>query len=256
LYVITLLLGCFEGSEPCFVAASSDGTVTISHHRSKDGLWGVMEENNQIMFCQRCIGIGTVDYGVSLKTERRYAVCCLRGGTIYMVPVGEPAISKDEMEQNDITMFAVPMDPDGDDDGLVRFVQNFTGGMAHVVCWTDQVSTDKSHPVGAMPDGTMKPVAMVGWPGGNIDVYDVAPERKSSTDIFLEEIIERGMVTKLVQRLLDVSKSHPLISSDVWRRAWDECHEVTNLDGILKGIKDTSTEDFLSMRLILLNLTQ
>jgi len=247
------------------VSASSDGTVAISHYHPEHGSWGVMEEDNQIMLFQRCIGIGTFDYGGDnlYKSDwdgarsgaMRYAVCCLRGGTIYLVPVAEhgTAVPTQEMGQKDIHVFAVPVDPDGDDDGLVRFVQNFTAGMAQVTCWKDR-GTDMSHLIGNVTDSSMKSVALVGWPGGNIDVYDVAPGRRRITVI--GEIVDRGVVKKLVDRLLEIDKSHPLISSDLWRRAWDECHEGSNVDGILKGIKRSSSRDFAATRSLLLSLVR
>ena len=127
--------------------------------------------------------------------------------------------------------------------------------MAHVMCWKDQLGTDKTHSIGITSDSSMKSVAMVGWPGGNIDVYEVTPGQRRDTDILIGEIVDRGVVTKLVERLLEIDRSHPLISSDLWCRVWDECHEVDNVDAILKGIKGTS-RDFAAMRSLLLGLTR
>ncbi|KAL7531219.1 hypothetical protein ACHAXR_003908, partial [Thalassiosira sp. AJA248-18] len=186
------LLGCFERPDSCFVSASSDGTVAISHYQQERGSWGVMEEDNQIMLFQRCIGTGTFDYGDIVSGARRYAVCCLRGGTIYLIPVAENDTTR-ALGGNEITMFAVPMDPNGDDDGLLRFVQNFTAGMVQVLCWKDQLGPDKSHMMCTVkPDGTTKSVALVGWPGGIIDVYELNPERRRDTNVLLGEIVERG----------------------------------------------------------------
>mmetsp|Transcript_21338 Transcript_21338/g.45095 ORF Transcript_21338/g.45095 Transcript_21338/m.45095 type:complete len:272 (+) Transcript_21338:1770-2585(+) len=258
-YETWLLLGCFEESDSCFASASSDGTVAISHYHPKHGSWGVMEEDNQIMLFQRCIGVGTFDYSnicpfksrLDETVAKRYIACCLRGGTIYLIPVKEPSASG----HNDITMLAAPLEPDGDDDGVVRFAQNFTAGMAQVLSWTNQVLIDTTKMIGNISDSTKKSVAMVGWPGGNVDVYEVNPAQSRDTSILVGELVDSGVVTKLVERLLEVDKSHPLITSELWRKVWHECDRVKNVDAILKGIKSTS-RDFSAMRSMLLNLTQ
>ncbi|KAL9188557.1 hypothetical protein ACHAXT_006935 [Thalassiosira profunda] len=159
---VTNKICCFEGSRPCFASASSDGTVAISHCSPEDGSWGVMQANNQLMFFERCIGLAAVDGG------GRYVACCLRGGTIYLVPVVEPGTAT--TDQNEIAMLSVPVDPDGEDDGLERFVQNFTAGTALVGNWKDPLSRERYR---ASDKVSARVVAMVGWPGGNIDVYAI-----------------------------------------------------------------------------------
>ena len=74
---------------------------------------------------------------------------------MYMVPV----VEKDNTN-NDTIMFTIPVD-DGDD-SLVRLVQSFTAGMAKVKRWKSSEDTE-----------TSKDVALVGWQGGIIDVYEL-----------------------------------------------------------------------------------
>ena len=73
---------------------------------------------------------------------------------MYMVPVVEG-----DSTNHDIIMFTIPVD-DGDD-SLVRLVHSFTAGITKVKRWKS--SEDK----------TTKPIALVGWQGGIIDVYDL-----------------------------------------------------------------------------------
>lgn len=245
-------LGYFEGANPCFASASSDGTVAISHCNSGEGIWGVEEEDNQIMLSQKCVGMGTLDclFG-------RFAVCGLRGGTIYLVPVAEhgQADSKQSAHQNDITMVSVPVDSDGDDDGLVRYLQGFTAGMAQVLQWKCGMGKQNLIVNNKQNESETKSVAMVGWPGGIIDVFEICPAKINNNEVLLREMVDRGAVTKLVERLLEIGKDHPLISSDLWSRAWDECHKVKNLDTILGGIKDSgSVRGFAAMKTLLLSI--
>ena len=249
------VLGCFEGSNACFASASSEGTVAISHLDPKVG-WGVMKDENQLMLFQRCIGLGTCNCLSNLDEATRYIVCCLRGGTIYLVPIAEQEESGETERggsENEITVCDVPIDPNGDDDGLVRFVQNFTAGLARAKPWIDLRTMDSRH---MESECTMKSVALVGWSGGILDVYEVTPaaSRNDAKNALLSEIVNRGVATKLVEKLLGIERSHSLLTSDLWRKAWDECHELNSLDDVLEGIKDTPRGDFSALRSLLLSL--
>ena len=156
-------LGCFEGLD-CFALASSDGTVAISHCNPINGSWGVRQDDNQTMLFQRCIGLGTFHYSNSLSDSESYVCCCLRGGTIYVVPV---RAENDVTDNEDLLMFPAPLDPNGDDDGLVRLTQSFTAGMAQVEYWKGGVVKENADCC------TTKSVALLGWPGGTIDVYEL-----------------------------------------------------------------------------------
>ena len=89
---------------------------------------------------------------------------------MYLVPVEEfrTGTSARATQRRAITMFAAPSDADGNEDGAVRFVQTFAGGMAR--CRREDVHVD-----GESSDSMVKSVALVGWPGGNIDVFEVNP---------------------------------------------------------------------------------
>ena len=72
-----------------------------------------------------------------------------------MVPVVEG-----DSTNNDIIMFTIPVD-DGDD-SLARLVHSFTAGMTKVKRWKSSEDTE-----------TSIDVALVGWQGGIIDVYEL-----------------------------------------------------------------------------------
>ena len=116
-----------------------------------------MDSSNQLMLFQKCIGLGTFDYSSTCSDMTgRYIACCLRGGTMYLVPVVE-----NDVTRNDVTMLTIPLD--SGNDGLVRLVQSFTAGMAKV---RHRKEENKE---------CVKSVAMIGWQEGIIDVYDVCP---------------------------------------------------------------------------------
>ena len=79
-----------------------------------------------------------------------------------------PVRAENDVTNNDLFMFAVPLDPNGDDDGLVRLAQSFTAGMAQVLYWKGGVVKENEDCC-----CTTKSVALLGWPGGIIDVYEL-----------------------------------------------------------------------------------
>lgn len=244
-----LSLGQFLGSTQCFAFAASDGTVAISHVNS-DGSWGIHNSYNQIMLPQRCIGLGTIEHGP--QNNIRHLCCCLRGGTIFVLPVNEHVGSLSTFRHDDLTMYVVPFDPSGEDDGLVRFVQNFASGVVHVTPW-DDISRNAEHATN-LDD---RPVALVGWNGGVIDVYEISCTVYDHDDDLFQQLIDKGLIVDLVEKLLVVNRNHPIISSSLWRKAWDECNNQNkNINSILKGIKDASTSNFTSTRELIMSLIE
>jgi hypothetical protein len=205
---------------------------------SDDGSWGIVNDFNQILLPQRCIGIGAIESTTSNKA--RHVCCCLRGGTLYVVPVMEHG---KKPQEEPLTMFVAALDASGDDDGLVRYVQNFASGVVQLTCWQWP------------KQASLNPVALVGWNGGRIDVYDVSPIEHAFDSALCGHLLANGG-SALIEKLLIVSRSHPLISSALWRDAWVECNKRKDLDSILKGVKDESTTDFASTRALLMSLIQ
>jgi hypothetical protein len=178
---------------------------------------------------------------------------------MYLVPVvdrGENALNRvSTSPMGEISMLAVPVDPSGEDDGLVRYVQNFASGMAYAPLWQDGTRDIKRRTLSGIPkDVSLKSIALVGWNGGILDVYEVYPdENRHNTELF-RQLVERGLARTLVEKLLVVNQSHPLISSVLWYEAWHECNRVRDLDAILKGIANVSKRDFVSTRELILSV--
>ena len=178
---------------------------------------------------------------------------------MYLVPV----LDRDENALNqistspgeEISMFAVPVDPSGEDDGVLRYVQNFASGMAYVPLWQDGTRDIDRRKLSEIPKGApLKSVALVGWNGGIIDVYEVYPDENRHNEELFRKLVERGLARKLVEKLLVVNQSHPLISSVLWRDAWYECNKFKDLDVILNGITMVSNRDFESTRELILSV--
>jgi hypothetical protein len=88
-YVVLLYdLGANDGARPSFAAALSDGSIAVMRAMITDGSlrWGVDGDQRVLSF--PAIGIAPV----TLSTGPHLA-CCLRGGTVYLVPENEITIN-------------------------------------------------------------------------------------------------------------------------------------------------------------------
>lgn len=226
-------IGCFDG---CFASAASDGTVAISHCL-EDGSWGVTDENNQVLFCHKVVGLGTIASG-----QERYLACCLRGGTMYLLPVVEGRKSR-----TDIIMYATPVD--STDFGTVRYVHGFAAGLAQVKHWNN-VKDDKS-------GYNTKCTAMVAWSGGKIDVYEFDTGESRDDHLLLQQLAEKGTISKIVEMMLTMEESQcPLqMPSALWKQAWEECKQAKeDAETIVKSIVSQNDDNFEGMRSLLLHL--
>eukprot|EP00978_Attheya_sp_CCMP212_P048202 scaffold485212_cov75-Attheya_sp.AAC.1 len=190
--------GVVEGEKrgmPCFAGALSDGTVAVCHatadkvmvpnnNNNLNGheneiVWGVMDDRNQVVLPQECIGMGSFVLqeshgdGNRHSHDRHSIACCLRGGTVFLLPVASPPnnhgdgdTDKDEYPKNDtMTVYPCPTEwdnfngnsnavpegvdePNNDDirqdkgggavldEQVVRYVQGFAAGdmkLSHVL---------------------------------------------------------------------------------------------------------------------------
>ena len=183
------------------------------------------------MLFQKCIGLGTIKSG-----KKRYVACCLRGGTIYLVPVVEGTNPR-----KDILMYATPVDLA--DCGAVRYVQNFAAGMAQVTSWQDNDNSS-----------SMKCAALIGWSGGKVDVYEMKTEEPGD-NMLLNKLAERGAMSKFVEMIMTMDENHnQLKSSTLWKQAWDECSKANEVDSAVDRIRNPNDHTLEGTRLLLLSL--
>jgi hypothetical protein len=71
---------------------------------------------------------------------------------------------------NNLIMFPVSMASNGDDDEFIQFMQSFTAGISRVTTWNASLGKVEND-----VECLMKPIAIVGWPGGILDVYEIQP---------------------------------------------------------------------------------
>lgn len=178
--------------------------------------------------------------------------CCLRGGTIFIVPVTEHIGNSSQITQ-EIMMLVAPVDSSGSEDGIIRYVQSFGSGMVHVNDWE---ARSKIHNTNTFDKTTSKAMFFIGWSGGTVDAYDIYPTESDQDEVFFEQLTCKDLVIRLIEKLLLVNRDDPLISSSLWRKAWDECNKQKDLRIIMKGIKNRLTDDFTSTRALLMSLIE
>jgi hypothetical protein len=153
-----------------------------------------------------------------------------------MVPVVESSKSR-----KDIVMFATPVD--STDFGAVRCVQNFAAGVVQVKELKDRSREESS--------SSMKSTALVGWSGGRIDVYEINVGQERD-NLLLEKIAERGTLSKVVEMMMKMDKSHPqLQSSALWKQAWDECQNANEVETVVSSVRNPNDDSFEAMSSLL-----
>jgi hypothetical protein len=137
------------------------------------------------MLFERCIGIGALDFEDDLPSKDsldeslfgagRYVACCFRAGTILLMPVAKKVTMKqrETTTGNGLVMFAAPVAPNGDDDRVVHHVHCFTAGIFQVMYWNARLGKENYNMKRSMEEVDSKPIAIVGYQGGVLDVYEI-----------------------------------------------------------------------------------
>jgi hypothetical protein len=138
------------------------------------------------MLFERCIGMGTLDFEDDLPSKDsldeslfeagRYVACCFRAGTILLMPVAKKVTikQKETTTGHRLVMFAAPVAPNGDDDGVVHYVHSFTAGIFQVMNWNTRLGKENYNMKRNMEEVDTKPIAIVGYQGGVLDVYEIS----------------------------------------------------------------------------------
>ena len=161
---------------------------------------------------------------------------------MYLLPVVESSKSR-----NDIIMYATPID--STDFGIVRYVHGFAAGLAQVNPWNNVKDDNRT-------DNT-KCTAMVAWSGGRIDVYELDTGESRDDNLLLQNLAEKGTISKIVKMMLTMEESHrhlQKISSALWKQAWEECKQAKEEVGTIVKSISQNDDNFEGMRSLLLHL--
>lgn len=268
--VWTFPSGSFTDSKGSVGSAFSttNGTVAVLHPCNSDTdkrlAWGIVNPLNQIRLQQPSIGVGIFDsehimrfndhpenYQSALKHNHSVA-CCLRGGTVFVFPIVSQSNRKNSVnwhspchiEQN-VTMYTYPLDPRGNEDTIVRFIQSFTAGYIEVDGWTRKHTEMKNSSPMQNVKGRIQAVMLRVLHSGIIDVHscDVLEYTRDDTNSTytetsdktirqeaIDQALSNGMASNLYQFIVtlnETTKEHlSLLDIPVWRQAKDECSKI------------------------------
>ena len=242
--------------------ALPDGTIALLSANEKDGdlEWGIANDYNQLLLPYPAIGCASIEWGATQHEEHMpHAVCCLRGGSTYLIPYISDSSSSNisntnASTQTPITVFTF------DTETHARFVSDFTAGNLIYSPSTGRADASNHSYDNTLP--TTMPVLMYGWAGGIVDVYScdlmetskhscrpVVRPKEIST---LEELISNGSLSLLIQVLSVLEDSDPLIHQTLWKEARRECREASMEDVLAK---DLLLPKFAAIRSLLLLLS-
>ena len=158
--------------------------------------WGVSNESDQVVLSYPAIGLATV----SLSTGR-YLACCLRGGTVYLVP---------ESDSNTVKPVLVILGHvDVGKEPSTHYLQGFTAGNVLVNGVKTAVSKNQN-----------LAVLIYSSAGGVLKVNSCELLAQTEQDSILLELVHNGTAQLLRELLCSVDDDDGLLrSSDVWRRA-------------------------------------
>ena len=223
-------------------AALADGTVVIlsaSSSTATDGEleWGIRLHRDQLLLSYPAIGMGIMDYSIpGSKKKVPHMVCCLRGGTTYLVPTVVEQ-GQDETPKDIISVVMYPHDIDSD----IEFqrLQFFSAGEIAML--------------GGRLNRRFKqeriPALIYAWPGGIIDVYaaELLQETGTATGLLLQELVSNGSV-ELLRKHLSGSRQCP----PKWKSAQEEIQAWSPIAPL--SLSDLSSNHLRAFRCVLLSL--
>lgn len=195
------LVGSHSGNDPFFAAALSDGTVARLRATLEDGnfCWGVQNDCDQVTLSYPAVGLAHVHLPMG-----DYIACCLRGGTVYLVP--------DSKDVEPITAILGPADAEEEDS--THYLQGFTAGNVRV----DGIERSTCE--------TELAVLLFSSAGGVLKVYSCALLAQSEEDSILNELVENGTFRFFRDLVGSLEDDDPLLGSGEWNKARDEMKKV------------------------------
>ncbi|GAX22082.1 hypothetical protein FisN_6Hh330 [Fistulifera solaris] len=201
------------------VAILAEGSVLFITTNLVDGEfeWGIRGTHDQFLMSFPAIGAGC-----SIQTSGEDAVpnivCCLRGGTSFLIP----RIPENKGKKTDL-IHTITYPHDIDTDNPPHRVDYFSAGILHYL-GDDGLFTKSSIPI-----------MVYCWPGGIIDVYssELLQEKKTYFRVLFAELLSDGTVEVLREHLLSLTAETLAMRKETWRSACEEVQKLNSSEPIL-----------------------
>ena len=193
--------------------------------------WGIAHKANRVVLSHPSIGLGFLQY-----QERNHVVCCLRAGTIYLLPIVDKLPTSSSSSDDDDNQYPpvtvlyrpIPHDPETNlqqlhEDPLLFHLHSFACGN---LVW-DATATD--HQEQSNNSASLPIVVYVG-PAGLMEVYvcglsSCCQQQQEPPPVVQEMVLEEMLANGTVQQLIDTlhSPNHDELNHEIWTRARAEC---------------------------------
>jgi len=188
--------------------------------------WGVPNDSDQVVLSYPAIGLATVDLSTGT-----HITCCLRGGTVYLVP------ESDELQPITVILSQV----DTEVEPPMKYLQGFTAGNVRV----DGIKSSADKELA---------VLVYSLAGGILKVYACELLAPTEEDSVLLELVKNGSAQFLRDLLFSVEDDDPLLSaSEAWKRSREEVMQAD--DGALTA-ETLRSPSFIHTRQVLMELSE
>ncbi|GAX14552.1 hypothetical protein FisN_6Lh330 [Fistulifera solaris] len=236
--LVRIELSLEDDSMLACVAILAEGSMLFITTNMVDGEfeWCIRATHDQFLLSFPAIGAGC-----SLQTSGEdvlpNVVCCLRGGTSYLIP----CISADKGEQSDV-IHTMTYPNDIDTDNPPHRVDYFSAGVLHYSA-DDRKFTKSSIPI-----------MVYCWSGGIIDVYssELLQEKKTYWNALFAELLSNGTAALLREHLLSLNAETLALREEVWRLACEEVNKMKSSEPIL--LSDLVSTRLRAFRSILISI--
>jgi hypothetical protein len=224
----------FKIDPKTWAAALDDGSIGILDSSimldSDGGSWGLLSENHHVTLAYPAIALGKIE-----MMGKWYLTCCLRGGTVYCIPIENDNVGR----QYKIPTF---LPPSGDDEDY-GFLHGFVSGNVRLYDQDGRL-------------GSTRPVIIYEGAGGVLEVYIcgllLQSDEQVSNQIIIEKMMQNGSIKLLLDAFRSMKEGDELLNDNLWVEAREEClREDMDVHDIVKNRSNL----FKATRALLLSLS-
>lgn len=254
LYVLPQNLGCVMGLSDGTLARIYAECTSVSQPDMLS--WGVSSATDQCVLSYPTIGLGHVYLPLAKEspTSERvpHIACCLRGGTVYLVPI---TTSSSSDAARPIYTLSYPHEVDRD-----AHFQQLHGFTACALQPRSITKKSGDSTAGGETEGSLTNTFLFfAWPGGIIDVYlcgltDRQTKESVEKSTLLEKLWSNGTVQMLSDSLLHQSNDCPPEGFSIELTQWQNALTDISKRGAPASFDELKTEGFQSLRSLILTL--
>ena len=230
----------YRVDDSSWAAALADGSVGILHsfpstsESTPTMSWGVLLDSHQATLPYPAIGLGKLDL-----RGKPHLAWCLRGGTVYCLPMDEDGADKPQRFPTFL--------PPAEDEEDFSFLHGFAAGNINL-------QNDEGTSTSTMET---KPIIIYSGDGGIMEVYICGLLLKGNEDVIhrvsLQKMADNGTIRLLLDGFRSMQDECRLLKKPTWSQAYQECQaRDTDVDAVMANASNA----FCHTRALLLSLAR